>query len=131
MRYLLDAHAVIGLLNDAASSLAQRARREKPADIAISAIVSHELFYGAFKSRRAVQNVALVDALQFAVLEFDKEDARQAGKIRALLASKGTPFGPYDVLIAGQAMARSMVLVTGNTDEFESIPGLRLEDWQR
>ena len=131
MRYLLDANAVIGLLNDVGSNLAQRARREKPADIAISAIVAHELFYGAFKSRRAERNVALVDALRFAVIEFDKEDARQAGKIRALLASKGTPIGPYDVLITGQAMARNMVLVTGNTDEFERIPGLRLEDWRR
>jgi tRNA(fMet)-specific endonuclease VapC len=131
MRYLLDANAVIGLLNDAASGLAQRARREKPADIAISAIVAHELFYGAFKSRRAQRNVALVDALRFAVIEFDKEDARQAGKIRALLASTGTPIGPYDVLIAGQAMARNMVLITGNTDEFQRIPGLRLEDWRR
>ena len=130
MRYLLDANAVIGLLNDAASGLAQRARREKPADIAISAIVAHELFYGAFKSRRAERNVALVDALRFAVIEFDKEDARQAGKIRALLASKGTPIGPYDVLIAGHALARNMVLITGNTDEFERIPGLRLEDWR-
>jgi hypothetical protein len=35
------------------------------------------------------------------VLEFDQEDARQAGQIRAHLASKGTPIGPYDVLIAG------------------------------
>ena len=130
MRYLLDANAVIGLLNDVGSNLAQRARREKPADIAISAIVAHELFYGAFKSRRAERNAALVDAFQFAVIEFDKEDARQAGKIRALLASKGTPIGPYDVLITGQAMARNMVLVTGNTDEFERIPGLRLEDWR-
>ena len=131
MRYLLDANVVIRLLNDATSKLAQRARREKPADIAISAIVAHELFYGAFKSRRAERNAALVDAFQFAVIEFDKEDARQAGKIRALLASKVTPIGPYDVLIAGQAMARNMVLVTGNTDEFERIPGLRLEDWRR
>ena len=130
MRYLLDANAVISLLNDAASGLARRARREKPADIAISAIVAHELFYGAFKSRRAERNVALVDALRFAVIEFDKEDARQAGKIRALLASKGTPIGPYDVLIAGQAMARNMILVTGNTGELERIPGLRLEDWR-
>src|SRR5712691_10486925 len=130
MRYLLDANAVIGLLNDAASSLAQRARWEKPADIAFSAIVAHELFYGAFKSRRAERNVALVDAIRFAVIEFDMEDTRQAGKIRALLGSKGTPIGPYDVMIAGQAMARNMVLVTGNTDEFERIPGLRLEDWR-
>jgi predicted nucleic acid-binding protein len=44
--------------------------------LAISSIVAHELFYGAFKSRRAAQNVALIDALQFSVVEFDKEDAR-------------------------------------------------------
>jgi tRNA(fMet)-specific endonuclease VapC len=130
MRYLLDANVIIGLLNDAGSKLAQRARRERPADIAISAIVAHELFYGAFKSRRATHNVALVDSLQLAVLEFDKEDARQAGEIRAALASRGTPIGPYDVLIAGQAKARNLTLVTHNTDEFGRVRGLRLEDWQ-
>jgi tRNA(fMet)-specific endonuclease VapC len=130
MRYLLDTNVVIGLLNDATSKLARRARRERPADIAISAIVAHELFYGAFKSRRAAQNVALIDALQFAVLELDKEDARQAGEVRALLASGGTPIGPYDVLIAGQAKARNLILVTHNTDEFERVPGLRIDDWQ-
>jgi tRNA(fMet)-specific endonuclease VapC len=130
MRYLLDANAVIALLNDATSGLAQRTRREKPEDMAISAIVAHELFYGAFKSRRATQNVALIDALQFAVLEFDREDARQAGEVRAFLAAKGTPIGPYDVLIAGQAMARNMILVTRNTGEFGRVPGLRIDDWQ-
>src|SRR5713226_5537957 len=117
MRYLLDANVVIGLLNDATSKLAQRARREKPTDIAISAIVAHELFYGAFKSQRATQNVASIDNLQFEVLEFDKEDARQAGEVRALLASRGTPIGPYDVLVTGQARARNLILITHNTDE--------------
>ena|SRR5205807_5318000 len=130
MRYLLDANVVIGLLNDATSKLARRARRERPADIAISAIVAHELFYGAFKSRRAAQNVALIDALQLTVLEFDKEDARQAGEVRALLALKGTPIGPYDALIAGQAKARDLILITHNTDEFGRVPGLRYDDWQ-
>lgn len=131
MRYLLDANAVIALLNDATSRLARRARRERPSEIAISAIVAHELFYGAFKSQRVSQNVTLIDALQFAVLEFDKEDARQAGLIRAFLASKGTPIGPYDVLIAGQAMARNLTLVTRNAGEFARVPKLRLENWQR
>ena len=130
MRYLLDANVVIALLNDASSKLARRARRERPGDVAISAIAVHELFYGAFKSRRATQNAALIDALQFAVLEFDKEDARHAGQARALLAAKGTPIGPYDVLIAGQAVARNMILVTHNTDELGRVPGLRVEDWQ-
>ena len=129
MRYLLDANAVISLLNDTTSKTAQRARRERPGDVAVSAIVAQELFYGAFKSRRAAQNVALIDALQFVVLEFDTEDARQAGQVRALLA-KGTPIGPYDVLIAGQAVARDMILVTHNTQEFERVRGLRFEDWQ-
>jgi tRNA(fMet)-specific endonuclease VapC len=130
MRYLLDANVVIALLNDVASKAAKRARRVKPGDVTISAIVAHELFYGAFKSQRADRNVTLVDALRFVVLDFDKEDARQSGQIRALLAGKGTPIGPYDVLIAGQAIARNLTLVTHNTNEFRRVPGLRIEDWQ-
>ena len=129
MQFLLDTNAVIGLLNDPRSTLARRVRQEMPSDIGISAIVSHELFYGAFKSRRAPQNISRIDALQFAVLEFDNEDARQAGVIRAHLASAGSPIGLYDVLIAGQAVARNMILVTHNTDEFRRVPGLRIEDW--
>jgi tRNA(fMet)-specific endonuclease VapC len=129
-RYLLDANAVIELLNDPASKLAQRLRQERLGDVAISAIVVHELYYGAFKSRRTSQNVALIDALRFSVLEFDREDARKAGEIRAYLASKGTPIGPYDVLIAGQSAARNLILVTHNTGEFGRVPGLRIEDWE-
>jgi tRNA(fMet)-specific endonuclease VapC len=129
MRYLLDTNAVSDLFNDASSKLAKRVRHESANDIAISAIVSHELFYGAFKSGRPRHNLAVLDALQFAVLEFDKEDARQSGSVRALLASQGTPIGPYDVLIAGQALARNMTLITRNMEEFGRVPGLRAEDW--
>jgi len=129
MRYLLDTNAVIALVNDKNSSASQRARLLKPQDIGISAIVAHELFYGAFKSQRSARNVALVDGLQFEVVDFDKEDSRQAGEIRAALAVKGTPIGPFDVLIAGQVMARNLILVTHNTDEFGRVPGLRIEDW--
>jgi tRNA(fMet)-specific endonuclease VapC len=71
-----------------------------------------------------------VDRLQFEVLDFDKEDSRQAGETRAALAVKGTPIGPYDVLIAGQAMARNLILVTHNTDEFGRVAGLQIEDWE-
>ncbi len=129
MRYLLDANAIIALLNDTASPTARRVRRHAPRDFGVSAVVIHELYYGAFKSQRVEQNVARVDALQFSVLEFDEEDARQAGQIRAHLAAKGTPIGPYDVLIAGQAMARELTLVTHNTSEFRRVPGLKVDDW--
>lgn len=130
MRYLLDANAIIALLHDTTSPIARRVRRHAPRDFGVSAVVIHELYYGAFKSQRVEQNVARVDALQFSVVEFDEEDARQAGQIRAHLASKGTPIGPYDVLIAGQARARELTLVTHNTSEFQRVPGLAVEDWK-
>ncbi|RPJ70927.1 MAG: type II toxin-antitoxin system VapC family toxin [Acidobacteria bacterium] len=130
MRYLLDANAVIALLNDTTSPIARRIRRYAPRDIGVSAVVIHELYYGAFRSQQVEKNAARVDALQFPVLEFDLEDARQAGEVRAHLASKGTPIGPYDVLIAGQAKARKMTLVTHNTSEFKRVPGLKVEDWK-
>jgi tRNA(fMet)-specific endonuclease VapC len=131
MKYLLDANAVIALLNDTTSRTARRARRHKPGDVGISAIVVHELYYGAFRSQRTARNVALIDALQFEVLELDHPDAREAGEIRALLAARGAPIGPYDVLIAGQARARKLTLVTRNTAEFVRVPDLRIEDWER
>ena len=50
--------------------------------------------------------------------------------IRAFLAARGTPIGPYDVLIAGQAVARNVTLVTHNVAEFGRVPRLRIEDWE-
>ena len=76
------------------------------------------------------QNLARVDARQFEVLEFDREDARQAGEIRASLARAGLPIGSYDVLIAGQAKARGLTLITHNTKEFSRVEGLKIEDWE-
>jgi tRNA(fMet)-specific endonuclease VapC len=63
------------------------------------------------------------------LLEFDEEDAREAGEIRALLERKGTPIGPYDVIIAAQARRRGALLVTANEREFARVPGLKTEDW--
>ena len=57
-------------------------------------------------------------------------DAREAGEIRAHLAAQGVPIGSYDVLIAGQARARALTLVTHNTREFARVPRLQVEDWR-
>lgn len=127
--FLLDTNAVIAALRGNADLLA-RIRAHRPDEIAISSIVAHELYYGAFRGRRLEENLASVDALQFEVLDFDREDSRCAGEIRAALASKGETIGPYDVLIAGQALSRGLILVTRNTREFSRINDLRLEDWE-
>lgn len=129
MRYLLDSNAVIGLLAGKVS-LNERIRRYRPQDFGISAIATHELFFGAFKSQRTSYNLDRVEGLQFEVVEFDREDSRQAGAIRVMLTAAGTPIGPYDILIAGQARARDLILITRNTREFSRVEGLRIEDWE-
>jgi len=120
MKYLLDTNAVIALLNAAGSPISVRIRQHQPADIGLSAIVIHELYFGAYKSQRRERNLEIVDQLRFEVVPFDREDARHAGAIRAALGSQGTPIGGYDVLIAGQARARSLTLVTHNVREFSA-----------
>lgn len=128
MKYLLDANAVIAMLKGE-STMLERLRAHLPADFGLPAIVAHELYYGAYKSQRAAANQARIEALQFEVVPFDAEDAQHAGEIRAHLAAAGTPIGPYDVLIAGQARARNLILVTHNVREFARVARLTVEDW--
>ena len=129
MRYLLDSNACIALLNNTSPSLLTRIRRQRPSDFGLSAIVTYELYYGACKSRRASRNLELVDRLAFEVVPFDASDARVAGAIRSELEAIGRPIGPYDLLIAGQARARGLTLVTANSKEFLRVKGLDCEDW--
>lgn len=125
MRYLLDTNACIALLNETSASLLTRIRRHPPADIGLPALVAYELYYGAYRSRRRDHNLDLLDRMEFDIFPFDASDARESGAIRSQLEA----IGPYDLLIAGQARARGLVLVTANTREFQRVAGLDWEDW--
>jgi tRNA(fMet)-specific endonuclease VapC len=129
--WLLDTNAVITLLTRRSAALLQRVEACAPGSLAVSAVVAHELFYGAYRSGRIAFNLETLRLLfsDLAILDLDREDARVAGEIRADLAALGSPIGPYDVLIAGQAKARALPLVTNNTGEFGRVAGLRVEDW--
>ncbi|MCY3838870.1 MAG: type II toxin-antitoxin system VapC family toxin [Gammaproteobacteria bacterium] len=129
MQYLLGTNACIALLNGTSPTLAKRVRRRTPAEIGLPAPVAYELYYGAYKSERTKRNVALLDQMGFELVPFDGGDARMAGEIRARLETLGQPIGPYDLLIAGQACSRGLVLVTANTREFQRVEDLRCEDW--
>jgi tRNA(fMet)-specific endonuclease VapC len=130
MRYLLDSNAVIALLNSPSGILSQRVRAQSPSYIGLSAIVLHELYFGAYKSQRRSQNLSIVDGLRFEVVSFDREDAKLSGEIRAFLGAQGTPIGGFDILIAAQALARGLVLISRNLREFRRVAGLQMEDWE-
>jgi tRNA(fMet)-specific endonuclease VapC len=127
--YILDTNAVTKTLNQD-PTFVRRLRGHHASDIGLSAIVSYELYFGAFKGQRTVRTMNYIDGLEFPILDFGKEDARTTAEIRANLSVTGSLIGPYDILIAGQALARGLILVTHNTREFSRVPGLRIEDWQ-
>lgn len=119
---------MIALLEDN-RSLVARVRTYVPSDFGISAIAHHELCFGGYSSRRLAANRQNVHAVNFEVVPISKTDSERAGDIRAALQARGTPIGPYDVLIAGQAVARSLTLITHNVAEFSRVAGLEFEDW--
>ena len=63
------------------------------------------------------------------IVPFDDEDAAAAGDLRAALEAAGTPIGPYDLLIAAQALRSGTTLVTANVSEFARVRGLLWQDW--
>ena len=134
MRFLLDTNAVSAILRPARWPSRHRfmecMRQFASEDFGLSAIVVHEISYGAHRSAFPDEHLRNLAQLNFVRLDWSADDAMVAGKVRAELAAAGTPIGAYDTLIAGQALARNLTLITHNTREFSRVPGLKLEDWE-
>ena len=128
MIFLLDTNAA-NSLNKETPSFMERRLGFSPKDFGISSIVAFEIFFGAYRGTRVQANLRELERLQLEILPFDHDDARAAGRIRADLQRLGTPIGPYDILIAGQAMARELILISRNVREFTRVQGLRVENW--
>lgn len=136
MGYLLDTNACIALINGTPSPVRENMRRaiDSGAQLFTSSIVLFELWYGAAKSSRPETNAQRVSVFlsgPVTVLAFDDSDSRTAGSIRSTLEGSGRPIGAYDLLIAGQAMARELVLVTANVKEFSRVKGLKWVQWAK
>jgi len=99
--------------------------------LCISTITVTELFHGAARSAKPVENRQEVERMvaRLTVLDFDSRAAAHAGEIYANLGLKGELIGPYDILIAGHARSLGLIVITGNLREFQRVPGLRSEDW--
>jgi tRNA(fMet)-specific endonuclease VapC len=101
--------------------------------IFVPSVVAFELWYGVALSERTPENTRRLMSFlaTAAALAFDDNDAQVAANLRADLRRSGQEIGPYDVLIAAQAIRRDFLLVTANVHEFSRIEGLRWENWER
>ena len=130
LRYMLDTNLCIRVLRDRPAGLRERFNSEATA-LCISTVTFAELMHGAEKSARPVEIRQQVEAFaaRLTVLPFDESAAAHYGEIRADLERRGLVIGPYDLMIAGHARSRGLVVITGNLGEFTRVGGLRSEDW--
>lgn len=136
MNYILDTNACIALINGAPATV--RARFQKVtaggAKIFVPSVVAFELWYGVSKSSREEFNTKRLQTFfagPIVVVPFEEADAKIAGLIRATLEASGKPIGAYDLLIAGQALQRQLIVVTANVSEFSRVRGLMWQDWAK
>jgi tRNA(fMet)-specific endonuclease VapC len=94
-------------------------------------ITVYELFCGVEKAQNPNAERAKVERFISTIhqLPVDRASAEAAARIRMELERQGTPIGPYDLLIAGQALAHALTLVSNNVQEFGRVKALRLESW--
>jgi len=99
-------------------------------DRAISVITVSELLHGVHRATGAqrTRRQAFVEHLLSGMraLEITEQIARVHADVWAQLAAKGQLIGAHDLWIAATALAHGMGIATGNTDEFQRVPGLRV-----
>jgi tRNA(fMet)-specific endonuclease VapC len=130
LRYMFDTNLCIRVLRDRPAGLRPRFNAEA-ASLCLSMVTLAELLYGAEKSQRPGEMRQEVEAFaaRLAILAFDEAAASHYADIRAVLERQGQVIGSYDLMIAGHARSRGLVVVTGNLKEFRRVEGLRTEDW--
>lgn len=129
--YLLDTHILIAARKGEPVALLNRLAGLTPGRLGLSSIVLAELLTGAEKSRDATRNTGAIQAMTqgMELLPFEADDATAFARIRCGLENVGSPIGPYELLIAAQAVSRGLTLVTANEKEFRRVPGLKCENW--
>jgi len=130
MKFLLDTDTCIYALKQNPTVLKHLLAHSRE-DIAVSVITEAELRTGAAKSTSAAKTLRLVENFlrPLGIVEFTSNDAASYAEVRAKLERGGTPIGPLDTLIAAQAVARRLVLVSNNEREFRRVASLRIENW--
>ncbi len=103
---------------------------DRAPEVFVPAIVLGELFFGAAKSGRPGENAAKLE--QFAagrfILPCDLRVAREYGRLKQDLRTKGKPIPENDIWIAATAISHELVLATRNR-HFRDLDGLVIANW--
>jgi tRNA(fMet)-specific endonuclease VapC len=126
-RFLLDTNLVILIF---AQDATVESRLAQSTDVFVPSVVLGELYYGAYKSSRATENIAKTFefAERSAVIGCDATTAQRYGEIKNVLRAKGRPIPENDIWIAAIAYQHDLTLVTRDA-HFTEVEGLSLDAW--
>lgn len=105
----LDTNVLIDIVNDRKGVRARYDEAVLRGDkIVTSSVAAHEFYFGGLISRRPEHHLARARTLlaDMQVVDWSFDDGVSTAGLRRSLRETGTPIGGYDVMIAGQAMAR-------------------------
>lgn len=131
-RYLLDTNIISDALRHTNGVVASRIHRVGNEELATSIIVACELRFGVAKKPHPKMTERVQGMMErFKILPFEAPADIIYARTRADLESRGLIIGANDLLIASQAMAVNLILVTDNVREFSRVRGLKIENWLR
>ena len=123
---LQDSHIIKGNL----SRVRERLLQIPIAEVGVTVITETELRFGVARKPEAARLKIAVEEflLRVEVLPWDSEAAKTYALIRTAVARDGKPMGNLDMMIAAQALAEGVVLVTHDR-VFRRVKGLKNVDW--
>jgi len=132
VRYLLDTNTVSYVIKGNFPRVRERLLRVPISGVGISVVTEAELRFGVARLPHATKLASIVEEflLRVEVLAWDSAAARVYARLRAALEEHGEPMGNLDLMIAAQALADELILVS-NDRVFRRVIGLQVEDWSR
>jgi tRNA(fMet)-specific endonuclease VapC len=129
--FLLDTDTCIDVLRNVPAVL-EKMENLSPDDCYVSSVTVLELYSGIHFTRQPEREGRKVDRFLSVlnIVPFDRTAATEAAKLKHDLESTGTRIGPYDLLIAAQAISAGWMLVTANVRAFGRIESLKVENWR-
>jgi tRNA(fMet)-specific endonuclease VapC len=132
MKYLLDTDICSYIIRKRPRHLIDQFKSLALGDMGISVITVCEFESGVPGSAHPEKLQSTIETFlaPFEIIDFQQSDARAFGRIDSYLRLKGIPIGDMDTLIASQALARELILVTNNVKHYSRVPGLTVESWK-
>ena len=128
---LLDTDVCIEILRGNENVIQKRETYD--GETALSFMSVAELYYGAEKSLKPLQNIIIVEEFLLSVLVFqtDFDILKTFGLIKARLELSGTALSDADLFIASTAITKCKKLITGKVKHYKKIEELNIENWVR